>query len=637
MNTCCLSRAVSFLALVPMVLVAQVARGHDPIPLKHWPAPLYWQPTPAQPQRADAPLAASSNLPIGNNALVFVAMTPCRVVDTRAGFGFSGSFGPPSLAAGLPVRTIPIQASSACPVPSVAQAYSFNVTVVPPGPLIYLTLYPATADPQPPPPNVSTLNSFQGYVVANAAIVPAGTDGQGSVDVFASDPTDLIIDINGYYAAPGDMQSNVALGTGALANNTTGSQNSAEGANALQFNTTGSNNTASGASALSANTGGNDNTAAGSGALLDNTTGSGNTAAGSHALQFNTTGNHNTAAGHAALQNNTTANMNTAIGDSALGSNTTGTLNTASGAAALSNNTTGSSNTAAGTGALSANTTGTGNTAMGQASLFAVSTGVNNTATGVNALFNNISNGNTATGANAMQANTTGFQNTAVGLNTLASNTTGNGNTGIGQGALNSNTTGSENIGIGQGAAHNVSGGNSNNIHIGSGGQAGDSATIRIGGTTALGETVIQTRFFAAGIRGVATGSNDAVPVVIDSNGQLGTVSSSLRFKEDIHDMGDASSGLLRLRPVTFRYRQPFADGSKPIEYGLIAEEVAEIYPDLVARSADGQIESVKYQVLDPMLLNEVQKQAEQIRSLESRLAALEASLSKAPAPAADR
>ena len=140
-----------------------------------------------------------------------------------------------------------------------------------------------------------------------------------------------------------------------------------------------------------------------------------------------------------------------------------------------------------------------------------------------------------------------------------------------------------------------------------------------------------------AGVRGVTTGSNDALSVVIDSNGQLGTVSSSRRFEEDIQDMGEASSGILRLRPVTFRYLKAFADGSKPIEYGLIAEEVAEIYPDLIARSADRQVESVKYQMLDSMLLNEVQKQSEQIRSLEGRLAALEALLSKAPAPASDR
>ncbi len=147
--------------------------------------------------------------------------------------------------------------------------------------------------------------------------------------------------------------------------------------------------------------------------------------------------------------------------------------------------------------------------------------------------------------------------------------------------------------------------------------------------------------FFAAGVRGVTTGNNDAIPVVIDSNGQLGTVSSSRRFKEDIQDMGEASSGLLRLRPVSFRYQKPFDDGSRPIEYGLIAEEVEDVYPDLIAHSADGQIESVRYQVLDSDAAERVcrsrrrkiRQQAAQTRSLEDRLAALEALLSKAAAP----
>jgi hypothetical protein len=122
------------------------------------------------------------------------------------------------------------------------------------------------------------------------------------------------------------------------------------------------------------------------------------------------------------------------------------------------------------------------------------------------------------------------------------------------------------------------------------------------------------------------------VPVLIDGNGQLGTVLSSIRFKEDVQDMAEASSGLLRLRPVTFRYKKPYADGSKPVDYGLIAEEVAEVYPDLVVKSADGQIQTVQYQKLTPMLLNEVQK-------LEARLAALETLLAtKAePTTASDR
>jgi hypothetical protein len=152
-------------------------------------------------------------------------------------------------------------------------------------------------------------------------------------------------------------------------------------------------------------------------------------------------------------------------------------------------------------------------------------------------------------------------------------------------------------------------------------------------GTIRIGEVGTQTSFFAAGIRGVTTGINDAIPVVIDTGGQLGTVSSSRRFKEDIQDMGDASRGLMRLRPVTFRYQKPFADGTKPIQYGLIAEEVADVFPDLVARSSDGQIETVKYQLLDSLLLNEVQRQQREIEvkaqldgvsELRSRLVALE-------------
>jgi hypothetical protein len=167
--------------------------------------------------------------------------------------------------------------------------------------------------------------------------------------------------------------------------------------------------------------------------------------------------------------------------------------------------------------------------------------------------------------------------------------------------------------------------GASNNIDIGHQGSANDkNPTIRIGtpGT--------QKTFFAAGIRGTKTGSSNAVQVMIDSNGQLGTVNSSIRFKEDVHDMAAASSGLFRLRPVTYRYKDAYADGSKPIDYGLIAEEVATVYPDLVVRDADGQIQTVQYQKLTPMLLNELQKehkllvqQAEIIQALQKQLAAL--------------
>ena len=203
-------------------------------------------------------------------------------------------------------------------------------------------------------------------------------------------------------------------------------------------------------------------------------------------------------------------------------------------------------------------------------------------------------------------------------------------NVAYGSGALYSNTTGGYNTAIGLYAGYyNTSG--SWNIDVGSYGSSGDNGVIRIG------QSGYQSSFYVTGVNGVAI--SGPVPVYINSNGQLGTVNSSIRYKEDVHDMADASSALYRLRPVTYRYKESYADGSKPIDYGLIAEEVAEVYPDMVVRDAEGQIQTVQYQKLTPMLLNEVQKQRQllerqeqaleqqkmTIQMQEKRLAALEA------------
>ena len=134
-------------------------------------------------------------------------------------------------------------------------------------------------------------------------------------------------------------------------------------------------------------------------------------------------------------------------------------------------------------------------------------------------------------------------------------------------------------------------------------------------------------------IRGVTTGHPSGIPVLIDALGQLGTISSSRRFKEDIHDMGDATDRLLDLRAVLFRYKQAFADGEKPIQYGLIAEEVAEVFPELVVYDEEGRPETVKYHLLSTMLLNELQKEHERnnerARSMEARVAAIEEQLAR--------
>lgn len=282
-----------------------------------------------------------------------------------------------------------------------------------------------------------------------------------------------------------------------------------------------------------------------------------------------------------------------------------------------------SGNLALGFQTLLSNSSGTVNTAIGQDALRSNTGGVGNTALGNGALLRNVvGNENTASGFDALTYST-GYTNTAIGAYALLNNATGSSNTAIGWDVLGNNTSGVNNIAIGYEAGYEVAGGNSENIHIGNMGTSTDSGTIRIGTSGP------QSSFFAAGIYGVSSGSSSAIPVLVDSSGQLVTVSSSRRFKEDIHDMGDASSDLMRLRPVTFHYKKPLADGSQPMQYGLIAEEVAEVYPDLVAYCADGQIETVKYQLLDPMLLNEVQRQQAEIRELQERLNKIESALAE--------
>ena len=202
-------------------------------------------------------------------------------------------------------------------------------------------------------------------------------------------------------------------------------------------------------------------------------------------------------------------------------------------------------------------------------------------------------------------------------MNALAESTTGNGNTAYGVGALGHNLAGSANIAIGYGAGGNFTTGNYN-IAIGNLGNAAEGFTIRVG------DAGTQSRTFIAGIRGVTTDIANGIPVLIDSNGQLGTVSSSRRFKDDIADMDAASSALLKLRPVTFHYKSDRNAEGRTLQYGLVAEEVAEVYPGLVAHSADGQVETVMYQYLPSMLLNEYQKQNRRIEAQAMHIAALE-------------
>ncbi|HEX9304264.1 MAG TPA: tail fiber domain-containing protein [Thermoanaerobaculia bacterium] len=486
--------------------------------IPNWAAPATW--SPARPNEGLTTMGAVTS------PLPFIGVDPCRIADTRQA-GFPAGYGPPALTAGVP-RNFTLTGKCGIPpltasLPPLAAAVSLNVTVTNTQGPGFILIYPQGAAQ----PDVSTLNYVAGQTIANAAIVSLGTAG-GITVIAGVSGTDVILDVNGYYAPAGVGTNNTFLGLNAGNFTMTGTNNTGIGHNALFSNTTGDNNTANGVFALAANTMGSNNTAVGVVALWDNTTGMNNTAIGVSALVSNTAGNYSTAIGSAALVRNT-------MGDS-------------------------------------------------------------NTATGGLALFNNI----------------TGSFNTAVGRSALE-NSMGNGD-----------------IGLGDHAGFNITTGN-NNICIGNGGVADESNTIRVGtaGT--------HTATFVAGINGTGV---TGVPVLVSSSGQLGVASSSRYVKEDIRTIAEESDGLMRLRPVAFKYK-PQIDSTGLAQYGLIAEEVADVYPDLVTYYRDGRPETVRYHLVNALLLNEVQKQhrtAEaqeitidqqkaEIEELKARLSSLEARL----------
>ena len=376
----------------------------------------------------------------------------------------------------------------------------------------------------------------------------------------------------------------------------------AENVQALDSNTTGINNTATGRQSLFSNTEGNENTANGYQALFSNTTGLNNAASGVSALYSNTTGMGNTANGSFTLHSNTTGDFNTATGAGALLSNTTGDDNTASGRAALSNNTTGAWNTAVGTFALYTNTSGSENTANGALALQWNTTGDANTANGIGALTNN----------------TTGSRNTANGLVALQTNTTGSGNTADGDRALWNNATGSNNIALGSLAGSNLSTGDYN-IDIGNPGVAAEANTIRIGNEGNQAAT------FIAGITGTAVVGN---PVTVDGNGQLGVVVSSERFKDQIKPMDKASEAILALKPVTFHYKKEMDREAIP-RFGLLAEDVEKVNPDLVTRDSHGKVYTVRYDAVNAMLLNEFLKEHKKVDAQQATIIQLKSTLAQ--------
>jgi uncharacterized coiled-coil protein SlyX len=318
------------------------------------------------------------------------------------------------------------------------------------------------------------------------------------------------------------------------------------------------------------------NTRDGQSAMPFVTTGVANSAFGAFSQFSLSTGNNNTAVGVAALDLNN-ADNNTAVGTAALLLNTTGSGNTATGTAALLNNTEGFVNTADGAFALNSNTTGTFNTATGQAALFSNTTGSDNTAIGNQALVDNID----------------GNDNTAVGLSALANNTSGDNNVALGRNAGINQTTGSDNIYIG----------------FNLGGTAGESNACYI--KSIFGQT-----------------SPGGSAVFIDGNHKLGTLTSSRRFKEDIKPMDKASEALFALKPIAFRYKKEI-DPAGTSQFGLVAEDVEKVNPDLVVRDEEGKPYSVRYDQVNAMLLNEFLKEHRKMEEQEATIAELKSTIAQ--------
>jgi trimeric autotransporter adhesin len=459
----------------------------------------------------------------------------------------------------------------------------------------------------------------------------------GNADVFIGSAA-------GYNTTTGN--GDVYIGFTSGANSTTGAYNTFVGGETGLANTTGTYNTYLGFSAGANDTSGQGNTFLGDFAGQNNTTGSSDIYIGSPGLNnenaairigsnqqatyiagiysvttasgvpvyIDSTGHLGTGGntngypiGGKTIFNANPAIENISIGDGAGNASATGGSNQIIGDQSGASLTTGNADVFMGSSAGNATTTGNGDVYVGFTS------GANST-TGAY---------NTFVGGETGLANTTGTYNTYLGFSAGANDTSGQGNTFLGDFAGLNNTTGSS------------------DIYIGNPGLDNENTAIRIGSN--------QQATYIAGIYGVTSASG--VPVYINSNGQLGTQTSSRRYKEEIREMGDATASLMKLRPVTFYYKHEYDNGPRTMQYGLIAEEVAKVFPELVAYNPDGSPYTVRYQFLSSMLLNEVQKQyhrsqqqadvieaqQQQIKELEERLTRIEKILSSGVVNGADR
>jgi hypothetical protein len=299
-------------------------------------------------------------------------------------------------------------------------------------------------------------------------------------------------------------------------------------------------------------------------------------------------------------------------------------FNTAEGQNALFSRTTGVWNTALGAFSLFGDATGNGNTAVGINTLRHNVTGESNTAVGLNALFFNDAQDNSAFGSYALFANTNGIVNSAFGWNALASNTQGSGNTGIGVQALLRNITGIANTATGRSALSFSTGDFNTAIGYSAGSNVTTASNVICIGANVAGADVSDSCF----IGNISGRPGGPQAVYVNNDGKLGVQVSSRRFKEDVKPMYKSSEALYSLNPVTFRYKKEI-DPQRASQFGLVAEEVEKVNPDLVVRDKEGKPYSVRYDQVNAMLLNEFLKEHKRVVELQSTVTKQEAAITQ--------
>jgi hypothetical protein len=574
-----MSKRMLLCSIAAVAGFSAVAFGQEMVP--NWPAPELWNPpvrVAASEGRAGVGIEAVEVVEVveavPTSPLHFVGITPCRLADTR-GNGFTGQYGPPSLTPSGRNMVITGQ----CGIPGDAQAVSFNFSAINVPAAGFLVAYPAGGIFPPVATMVYNQNTPN---LSNAAVVPLGTGGAITV-VAAVTTIDLVVDVNGYYrpgvvTAVNGLSGNVTLAAGSNVTITPSGQT-------LTVAASGGPGGVLPTGTLNQTLRHNGTSWVASGALTNDGT------------DVSVTGPLTLSNGVLLLRRSDFTlfhiccnTNNTFLGISAGNLTNTGAFNTAIGTFALSQLTSGASNTAVGANSLDVNTSGSSNTALGAVSLL---------------------------------RNVFGANNTAVGASALTNNMTGSGNIALGYFAGSTNTGGSGNIFIGNNVGATTTG--SNNIYIASAPAGNESNQIRIGRNDVHTQGTVIASIYGFG-------SGGGIPVIVNAGGRLGTTTSSVRYKDDVRDIGAESEGLMDLRPVVFKYKPEF-DSSGLRQYGLIAEEVAEIYPELVVYDAEGRPETIRYQLLDALLLNEVQKQRVEIDALKAQFARLAERLDTKPQP----